>query len=314
MIVTVTPNPSVDRTIMVGTLNAGSVHRAQRVHVDPGGKGVNVARTLAAAGHPTVALMPSGGPEGARLTRLLAPESVPVAAVPVAAATRSNIAVVEADGTTTKFNEQGVALTSEELTALQGRVAEFARRAAWVVTCGSLPAGCGDALHGRIVETARAAGARVAVDASGPPLAAACQARPDLIKPNLTELSELAGRPLNQLGEVLEQAQSLRSSGIGTVLVTLGDAGALLVEDAGAWHATSTPVEVRSTVGAGDATLAGFLMAGGSGPKALRTAVAYGTAAVGLAGSGMPAPADLRTENVRVDEADEALSLIGAVA
>lgn len=314
MIVTVTPNPSLDRTVLVEELTQGAVHRAKCVHLDPGGKGVNVSRALAAADRPTVAVMPSGGAEGARLAELLAPEAVPVVEVPVGAATRSNVAVVEADGTTSKFNEPGSLLTVTEIAALETKAAELAARADWVVTCGSVPEGCPDELHARIVRAGRGAGARVAVDASGASLAAACQAGPDLIKPNLAELAELAGRPLPRLGDVLAFALSLRANGVGSVLVSLGEHGVLLVEEAGAWHATSPVTAVRSTVGAGDAVLAGFLLDGGSGPSALRVAVAYGAAAVGLAGSQMPAPKDLRTEWVRVDEVDEALSLTGAAA
>lgn len=314
MIVTVTPNPSVDRTILVGSLRPGEVHRATQLHLDPGGKGVNVARALVAAGHPALALMPSGGPEGARLADLLAPEAVPVVEVIVSEATRTNVAVVESDGTTTKFNEPGPELTNGEIQALKNKAADLASQADWVVTCGSLPAGCPSGLHARIVDAAKGAGARVAVDTSDAPLAAACRAQPDLIKPNLAELGELAGRPLRQLGEVLDVARQLRSGGVGAVLVSLGEQGALLVEEGGAWHATSTVTAVRSTVGAGDAALAGFLLGGGSGPSALRVAVAYGAAAVGLAGSRMPAPKDLHPDWVRVDDADETVTLSGAAA
>ncbi|APU15368.1 MULTISPECIES: 1-phosphofructokinase [Actinoalloteichus] len=312
MIVTVTPNPSLDRTILVDELVRGAVHRARRVRLDPGGKGVNVARALAAAGRSTLALLPSGGAEGVRLAELLAPEAVPVVEVPIRSATRSNLAVVDADGTTSKFNEPGPELTEAEIAALETKAAELGARADWLVACGSLPPGCPADLHARLVHAARRSGARVAVDASGPPLAAACAADPDLVTPNLAECAELAGRPLHHLGDVLDTARRLRASGVGTVLVSLGEHGAVLVEDTGSWHASSTASVVRSTVGAGDATLAGFLLAGAAGPSALRTAVAYGTAAVEQAGTRMPAPKDLRTGDVRVSEADASLSLDGA--
>jgi 1-phosphofructokinase len=314
VIVTVTPNPSLDRTVVVDEMVRGAVHRALRVRLDPGGKGVNVARALAAADRPTVAVVPSGGAEGARLAELLAPEAVPVVEVPVHTPTRSNVAVVEADGTTSKFNEPGPRLTEAEVTALETKAVELSRRADWVVTCGSLPAGCPDDWHARVVRGAREAGARVAVDASGPSLAAACRQRPDLIKPNLVELEELSGRPLHRLGDVFDVASELRSQGVPAVLVSLGSDGALLVDESGAWHATCAATVVRSTVGAGDAMVAGFLLAGGSGPTALRTAVAYGAAAVGLAGSRMPAPEDLHPDAVQVNEVDESLSLSGAAA
>ncbi|SFS70293.1 1-phosphofructokinase [Saccharopolyspora flava] len=314
MIVTVTPNPSLDRTVQVDRVVPGEVHRAKQVQLDPGGKGVNVARALAAAGVPTLAVLPSGGAEGARLAELLAPEAVPVVEVPVHAATRSNIAVVEADGTTSKFNEPGPRLTEAEIAALETAVIELAGRAEWLVTCGSLPDGCPPDLHARIVGAARAAGTRVAVDASGRPLALACRAAPDLIKPNLAELADLAGGPLRDLGDVLDVAHRLRADGVGTVLVSLGELGAVLVSAAGDLHATSTATEVRSTVGAGDAMLAGFLRESAAGEAALRSAVAYGTAAVGLAGSRMPGLNDVHPQHVRVDAVDATVSLSGVAA
>jgi 1-phosphofructokinase len=314
VIVTLTPNPSLDRTVQVDRMVPGAVHRTIRVRLDPGGKGVNVSRALAAAEVPTLAVLPSGGAEGARLAELLAPEAVPVVEVPVHAPTRSNIAVVEADGTTSKFNEPGPELTADEVEALERTAAELAARADWVVTCGSLPAGCPDDLHARIVAAAHRSGARVAVDTSGQPLELACQAAPDLVKPNLAELAELAGGPLRDLGDVLDVAHRLRIGGVATVLVSLGQLGAVLVAETGTWHATSIASEVRSTVGAGDAMLAGFLRAGGSGPTALRAAVAYGTAAVGLAGSRMPGPDDVHSQRVRVDTVDKSVSLSGVAA
>ena len=312
MIVTVTPSPSLDRTVVVGQWTPGWVHRVSSVHLDPGGKGVNVARAVAGADQRVVAVMPSGGADGARLAELLAPEAVPVVEVPTASATRTNIAVVEADGTTTKFNEPGPELTGAELVMLQERTAELAARAVWVVSCGILPTACPDDLHARLVQRAHQAGARVAVDTSGPALAQACRAGPDLIKPNLAELAELGGRRLERMGVVRDVARRVQRSGVRMVLVSLGEQGALLVQDNAAWHACATAAPVRSTVGAGDALLAGFLLAGGEGPAALRTAVAYGTAAVGLPGSRVPAPPDVRPDEVRVSEVDESLKLAGA--
>lgn len=315
MILTVTPNPSLDRTVELPALVRGEVLRATSARVDPGGKGVNVSRVLAAAELATLAVLPSGGPVGARLADLLAPQGVPVVAVPVRGTTRSNTTLVEPDGTTTKVNEPGPELSAAEAAALEAQVAELAGRAEWVVTTGSLPAGLPADFHARIVRAAHAAGARVAVDSSGAPLAAAVAAGPDLLKPNLEELAELSGSALDSLGAVLAAAQALRERGVGAVLVSLGARGALLVDRTGAHHASTPPVPVRSTVGAGDSTLAGFLAAGGSGIKALITAVAYGAAAVGLPGSVVPGKSDVHPENVRLSPAlDTTLVLTGEAA
>ncbi|MFD5246731.1 1-phosphofructokinase [Amycolatopsis sp. NPDC058340] len=314
MIVTVTPNPSLDRTARLTELRRGEVLRATRVRLDPGGKGVNVARALTAAGTPAVALLPAGGAVGERLADLLAPEGVPVVAVPIAGTTRSNITLVEADGTTTKINEPGPEISPAELAALENRAVELAARGEWLVCCGSLPAGVPDDFYARLTALAHEAGAKVAVDTSGAPLAAACAAGPDLVKPNLDELTELAGHPLPTLGDVITFSRQLISGGVGGVLVSLGARGAVLVGKTESHHALGPLVAVRSTVGAGDATLAGFLHAGGNGPQALRTAVAYGTAAVTQEGSRMPAPHEVHPDQVRLLEADPTFTLRGAAA
>ncbi len=300
MFVTLTPNPSLDRTVEISALVRGEVLRATSNRVDPGGKGVNVSRVLAANGHPTVAVLPSGGLDGARLADLLAPQGVVAVSVPVEQPTRSNITLVEPDGTTTKLNEAGPELSPVELAALEEKLLAQAGRATWVVLCGSLPRGVDAAFYARLTKRLHDIGVKVALDTSGDPFAATLSAEPDVIKPNDVELAELVGRPLPTLGDVAAAAAEQRARGVPSVLVSLGAAGALLVDGTGTHHAQGPRVEVRSTVGAGDCTLAGFLAGGAEGPDALRLAVAYGTAAVTLPGSAVPGPPDLHPELVDV--------------
>ncbi len=302
MIVTLTPNPSLDRTIELRSLRRGEVHRATSSRVDPGGKGVNVSRALAAHGVSTVAVVPAGGAEGAQLADLLVPAGIPVVTVALRSPTRSNVTLVEPDGTTTKINEPGPTLSGEEAETMADRVAALAGSADWVVLSGSLPQGVSDEYYADLVRRIHTLGRRVAVDTSGAPLVHAVAARPDLIKPNTEELAELTGASLTTWGDVAKQAQALRGQGIGTVLVSLGGDGALLVDDEGVRRAFAPAVDVRSTVGAGDSTLAGFLVGGAHGDEALRTAVAFGTAAVTLPGSAMPGPNDLSPVHVTVEE------------
>jgi 1-phosphofructokinase len=125
-------------------------------------------------------------------------------------------------------------------------------------------------------------------------------AGPDLLKPNETELTEVVGSHLQTLGDVVAAAEKLRSHGVRAVLVSLGPDGAILVDDAGPVHGEDGVVVPRSTVGAGDALLAGFLAAGGEGPGAVAEGVAWGAAACVLPGTAMPGPADLRRNEVRV--------------
>lgn len=298
MIVTVTLNPSLDRTIEVAGLVRGALVRGTATRLDPGGKGVNVARALAAHAVKTRAVVPLGGPDGDRLLGLLAAAGIDVVAVPVASATRSNVSLVEPDGTVTKVNEPGGRLAPDEVEALVEAVVDAADGADWVVLCGSLPPGVPPDVYARLCAAVHRGGARVAVDSSGSALRDALVARPALVKPNREELAETAGMPLHTIGDVLTASRSLRSHGAGAVLASLGADGALLVDDDGVVRGRSTVRAPRSSVGAGDAMLAGFLAAGGSGEPALAAALAWGAAAASLPGSRMPAARDLRPDDV----------------
>ncbi|MBK6884992.1 MAG: 1-phosphofructokinase [Tetrasphaera sp.] len=296
MIVTLTPNPSIDRTIAVDTLDRGEVHRATSSRVDPGGKGVNVARALSAQGGSALAILPVGGPEGRLMEALLDSAGVPTRLVPVAGTLRMNVAVVEPDGTTTKLNEPGPSLSAGEIEGLLAATTDAAASAAWVVGCGSLPPQAPTHLYAALVASVRPLGARVAIDSSGAPLAAAVAARPHLIKPNHEELAELVGHPLATLGDVRDAARDLISSGIEMVAVSLGKDGALLVTADDLLHGSAQITTRLSTVGAGDCMLAGLLhaLAAGAPPeRALATAVTWGSAAVTLPGSRVPTPEDL---------------------
>lgn len=327
MIVTLTPNPSLDRTLQLQTLVRGGINRAKGGRIDPGGKGVNVSRALAQHGVRTVAVLPLGGPDGVVLAELLAVQGVEVRRVPVAGHTRTNITVAEPDGTTTKLNEPGPDLTEKEVADLASAVLDAATPGSWVVACGSVPGGIRDDFYARLVAPLHARGARVAVDSSGAALRAVLAggpngAFPDLVKPNREELAEAVGHPLRTLGQVVEAATELVTRGVGSVLASLGKDGAVLVTRGGSLYGSSRVDHPRSTVGAGDALLAGYLSqvalssaalsqvarppaADSHGdlraradtpdpdPQTLSAALAWGAAATGLPGSRMPTPDDV---------------------
>jgi 1-phosphofructokinase/6-phosphofructokinase 2 len=308
MIVTLTPNPSIDRAVTIDALSRGAVQRATSSRVDPGGKGLNVSRAVAAMGGDTLAVLPSGGLEGGMLEALCRAASVPVVVVPIAGSVRMNISVLEPDGTTTKINEPGPVLDAAEVDALIEHALANVPAGAWLSGGGSLPPGAPTDFYGRLVRGARERGVRVAVDTSGAPLAPAVDARPALIKPNREELGELVGRDLPTMGAVLDAAQALQRGGVGMVAVSLGRDGAVLVTGEGAWHANAVASEVVSTVAAGDCMLAGFLSALSADrppADALAEGVRWGTAAVALPGSQVPTPADLRDIHVAVTSAPD---------
>jgi 1-phosphofructokinase len=315
VIITVTPNPSVDRTITLTTsLTRGAVHRIASVSTEPGGKGVNVANALTLAGLDAVAVLPAATDDP--FVAALAATGVPHATVPISGPVRTNLAITETDGTTTKLNERGAALDQVSLTALTDAVLKRAAAAEWVVLSGSLPPGAPDGWYADLVARLVPLGCKVAVDTSDAPLMALAagfdRAAPHLLKPNSEELASMVGASADELenalaqgdpGPVIAAALDLLGRGVGAVLATLGAAGAVLVNDTGAWLATPPPIVPRSTVGAGDSSLAGYLRAdvgGAEAPRRLQMAVAYGSAAAALPGSALPSPADLDLDGVAV--------------
>jgi 1-phosphofructokinase len=300
MIVTLTLNPSLDRTVDIGELTRGAVIRAGSARLDPGGKGVNVTRALLANGAASRAVLPCGGDEGDQLARLLHAEGVDVIAVPIAAHTRSNVSLAERDGTITKINEPGPQLSPAELDAVAAAVEKTAARPGWVAACGSLPPGVPTGFYADLCRRCAEQGIQVAVDTSGPALLAAIEARPALIKPNRDELAAAVGRPIATIQDAVDAAQVLRSRGAQSVLVSLGADGVVLVGDDGVTAGEADVARRRSTVGAGDALLAGFLAAGAHGPEAVAEALAWASAAVALPGSRMPGPADIQRDGVRI--------------
>ena len=318
MIVTLTANPSLDRTVELdGALEPGAVQRAVSTRQDPGGKGVNVTRALRASGVDSVAVLPAAA--GDAILAALDAEGVPYRAVPIDGAVRTNLTIVDAAGVTTKVNEPGPDLDVDAQSRLIDVAAEAALGADWLVLAGSLPPGVGDDFYVRVVAAVRAAAEqagsaapRSAADTSGAALAALVERGVgiDLIKPNAEELAELTGssdEAALEAGpdEAIALARSLPVERVRASLVTLGAVGAALVTEHHAWLARAPRVVPRSTVGAGDCSLAGFLVAaveGASPADALARAVASGAAAVALPGSAVPTRDQVDPARVTVTE------------
>ncbi|WP_433476409.1 1-phosphofructokinase family hexose kinase [Spirillospora sp. CA-142024] len=313
MIVTVTPNPSLDRTYRVDGFRLGALHRADHVTVEASGKGVNVSRVLAVRGVPTMAVLPLGGSEGGHLAGLLAEAGLPHEGVGVAAAARVNVTVIEPGGRTTKVNAPGEALTAAEQEALVRRTREAAltEAASWVACCGSLPPGTDPELTVRLIQAAHSAGARAAVDTSGAALPAALSAGADLIKPNREELAELTGRELRTVEAVVAAAREVAAGGTA-VLASIGVDGAVLVDGRVCLWAKAPSIEPVNTTGAGDTLLAGYLAAASAESGSMRPesrlaeAVALGTSACLAPGTAELPGTLLRPEHVVVRRLDGA--------
>ncbi|WP_409155018.1 1-phosphofructokinase family hexose kinase [Lacisediminihabitans sp. H27-G8] len=299
-----TLNPSLDRTVEVDRLERGAVLRTSAPTLEPGGKGVNLTRALSRNGIDSIAVLPVGGPEGAELSALLDAAGVATRLVPVHGRTRSNLTVSEPDGTATKLNEPGTPLSTADFSVLATVLAGLVSPRDWVVFSGSIPPECSADQLVALMTSVTDLGASLAVDTSGDALTASISARPRVIKPNRAELAEAVGRELGSISEVIVAAEELRSLGVERVLVSLGADGAVLVGEHGAIVGESTVLEHRSTVGAGDCFLAGFLSIfcadESDEESALVEALAWGAAAVGLPGTSVPGPGDIAYSNVHL--------------
>ncbi len=298
-IITCTPNPSLDKTLHIKELRPGRLNRATYSRVDPSGKGVNVSLCCAKHSIAATCVLPLGGDTGATMANLL--KGTDVRTVPTAGETRSNITLTTPDGTTTKINEPGPKLSTDELNGLLTVVKDaISTETTWVIGSGSLPDQAPIDFYAQLVNVARSAGVQIAIDASGPALEAAVKAAPTLIKPNRSELEQLVKRPIDTLGDALAACETVLETGTETVLATLGRDGALLVTGEGAWYAESPTVRRESTVAAGDSALAGYLSSSGSPEAALVKAVEFGAACVALPGSQTPGPDDVSRVTGRI--------------
>jgi 1-phosphofructokinase len=281
MISTLTPNPSLDRTLFLDTFTRGAVNRCTATLAEPSGKGINVALALHHHGVPVLAVLPLGGPAGEQLVQLLDTAGLRYRAVTITGTIRTNVSIIEADGTSSKINEPGPTLTSEEVEELVRTTLDSCSPADWLAICGTLPNGFSERHLVEAVRAARTAGLRVAVDTSGSMLRAALTATPHFVKPNAHELAEATGRPIRTIGDVTAAAEQLRAKGLDTVLVSLGRDGAVLVDGNGALHGRTAAVTAINTVGAGDAFLAGYLAAdANAAPDRLASALRWGATAV----------------------------------
>ena len=304
MIVTLTPNPSLDLTLEVGALQRGAVHRASSASAEAAGKGVNISKALHQNGLDTVAIVPNGGSNGSEICRLLRTEGVSYVSVPIEGDVRANVSIVEPGGVVTKVNEAGPDITSDEVVAIIEACDAAASPGGWLVATGSLAPGMPVDFYGMVCRRLKELDVRVAIDSSGPPLEASLAAGPDLVKPNRHELEELLGEKLATLGHVVAAADRVLEMGAGQVLVSLGSDGAVLVDADGAVHGTVAVAEVRNTVGAGDALLAGYLAGGGAGSRGLRRGLAWARASVESAQTAMDLAQANSFDGINIDAVD----------
>jgi len=298
-IITVTLNPAIDQTVGLPALTHGQVNIAHSVTLNAGGKGVNVAGCLADWGLPVLATGILGRDNCAPFEALFAAKGIGNRFVSQSGANRINIKLVsDNDGATTDVNLPGLSVAPPVLLQLTELLHELGAAGRCVVLAGSLPAGLPDDCYARLCERLTRQGAWIALDTSGTALSAALAgpSLPFCIKPNRHELEQWAGRPLPTLDDIVDTALQLNHKGVRQVIVSLAEQGALFAGAEGCWLAAPPPINPVSSVGAGDALLAGWIAAQYQGldwQAAMRQAMAFAAGKLAQIGPHLPSKDDI---------------------
>lgn len=298
MIYTITLNPALDHFLDVEKLRVDDANRVRSECLYAGGKGIDVSRAIRHLGGDSMALGFIGGHNGRVMVEMLKAEGVNTYFTPIAEETRRDIVVCTVKGARqTMLNARGPLVTADEWQMFLAHLALLELRDAYVVVGGSLPRGVPADAYGRIVQLVQHRGARAILDADGACFKAGLKAGPFAIKPNVNELRRLTGRTLRTEREMMRAASELNRGGVDIVMVSCGRHGLLVASREGDYRAVPPPVRVKSTVGAGDSMVAGFVFrhAGGkSVEECVRFATAAGTAATLAPGNQLCRLADVQ--------------------
>lgn len=262
MIVTVTMNPAIDKTVELSSFIYGGLNRIKKIEYDAGGKGINVSKTICELGGESIATGFLAGNSGATILRVLKEKGIRCDFVTVSGETRTNTKVIEEDGTLTELNEQGPYISEENLSELQNKLLTYANANTMFVFSGSIPAGVSKDIYGEMITLVKEKGATVILDADGEVFRNAVETGPDFIKPNHVELEAYCGLPTDaNESELVKAAKTFASKGVKNVVISMGKSGALFSLDGYQVKCPGLSVKAHSTVGAGDAMVAALAYA-----------------------------------------------------
>jgi 1-phosphofructokinase len=289
LIVTVTLNPAIDRTVSVEEFCIDKVNRVKSIQRDAGGKGLNVTKTIKALGGESQALVILGGRNGQWISDEASRLGLDLITVSVAGETRENIKIVDlVEKTYTDLNEGGPVADEALVVLLIQKINAIVKPGDYLVLSGSALPGMPEDIFKRIIDSVKANDVSVIVDVDGAYLENAIVAKPTLIKPNIDELEAFLGKTLETLDDMIVAARNLIEKGVTYVVISRGSEGLLWVDATQAIEAKGLTVEVKSTVGAGDAVVAALvtgLSQGHSPVNIVRRAVATATSVVMNEGS-----------------------------
>jgi len=253
-VITVTMNPSADKTILLNKLVPYGLNRAKSSRLDPGGKGINVGRVLKSFGVDVTVTGMIAGRQGDALIEQLGVCGIDTDFVKVGGETRTNLKIIdESTNRVTEINESGFCVSQESVAEFLAKLEMLSAQAEIVVLSGSLPPGISVDFYAQCTRIAKSQGAKVLLDAEGTILFEGIQAVPFAVKPNLQELGNLFHEELSSTRQVAEAAKKLIDKGIEIVIASMGPDGAIFVNKNEIYKADSWNISVKSTVGAGDA-------------------------------------------------------------
>ncbi len=257
MIITVTMNPAIDKTVDLENMVHGGLNRVRNVILDAGGKGINVSKTIKELGGETIATGFIGGSGGVLIKKVLQEQNIREDFVEIKNEIRTNLKVVERNGNVTEFNEPGPVVSEEELGLLTDKLLSYADEKTLFILAGSIPNGIDRTIYKTLTGKLREKKAKVFVDADGELFIHALEACPDIIKPNRHELEEYFHKDYRaDEGELVAMGQQILNRGIGMMAISLGQMGALFLTGDRVIRCPGLKVEAHSTVGAGDAMVA----------------------------------------------------------
>lgn len=259
-VVTVTLNPALDKTVTLSELKIGGLNRVRDLRIDPGGKGINVAKVLKKFNVNVIAAGFVAGFQGQQLLKQLERDAIEVCFVDVRGETRTNLKIVdEKVKVTTEINEPGFNVLPEDMECLGRKLSKLLSRASFLVIGGSLPPGAPNHIYRDYIEMANSKGVKVILDADGGALREGIKAQPFAIKPNLHELEQLVGRNLTTTEEIVSAGKQMVGQGISLVIISMGSQGSIVLDQKEVYQVTPFPISPKSTVGAGDSMVAALV-------------------------------------------------------
>ena len=292
MIITVTLNPAIDKTVTIPNFTAGEVNRIETLRSDVGGKGINVSKCLKELGCGSTAAAFWGGDAGRSGEAQLQQSGVESLPVFIEGTTRTNMKIIDPEQSkNTDINEPGPQIKPEELEQLIQKLDEKLTQGDILVLAGSIPTGIGSNIYQELTTRYKEKGVKIFVDADGISFAKALEAVPYLIKPNIDELSRFAGEKITDIRGILKTVKPLLQSGIQKIVVSMGGQGAVFIQKGRIFIASGIQVPVLSTVGAGDSMVAALAYGEEKGLAETQTyklAMAMGAASVMCSGTQAP--------------------------